>query len=663
MSHDFLEDLVLVLAVSVVSVYVLGKLKLPSLAGFLLTGAVVGPHGLRLIAGVQQVERIAEVGAVFLLFSVGVDFSLGRLARIRREVLLGGSLQVVLTGAAFAGLALVLGQPLNRALFFGCLASVSSTTIVMRLLTDRGELESPHGRVSVGISIFQDLCIVPMMLLVPVLSTGRRGNLLDILNASGVALGMIIIVLIAARRLVPWLLHQVVMTRSRELFLLTVLVFCLGTAYLTSRVGLSLALGAFLAGLIVSESEYSHQVLGDILPLRDAFNSLFFVSVGMLLDGSLMITRPVLVVLVVLAVLALKSTIAGAAVLLLGYPLRVALLAGFTLAQVGEFSFVLSRAGMEYDLFGGGSGEQLFLVASVVTMMLTPILTGIAPVVAGRLGARGATLAHGAPREPRWRDHVILAGYGLGGQSVARVLSDVGIPHVVMELNAKTVRRERTRGIPIVYGDATSPDMLHRVAVEHARVLVVVISDTPSALRITQLARRLNPGVHIIVRTRYVHEIEALIKDGADEVIPEEFESSIEVFTHVLQKYLVPRTEIARAVTETRRNAYEMLRSIPGSSPSALSLSQMLPGIEVGTERVMKDSKVARKTLRELELRSQFATTVIAIQRGDRLRPNPGPNELLEEQDLVLLIGTPEQLDQVAPLFRAPPVARAEPAG
>ncbi|HYE14884.1 MAG TPA: cation:proton antiporter, partial [Pyrinomonadaceae bacterium] len=534
MPHDLplLGDLLLILLASVPMAFAFHRLRLPTIVGFMITGVVIGPYGLRLIRDAHAIEALAEIGVVLLLFTIGLEFSLRRIVEMRRLVLAGGGMQVVITTLLVTAAAYLWGRPLSQALFFGFLFALSSTAIVLKSYIDRAEVDAPHGRAGVGILLFQDLSIVVMMLLVPVLG-GREGASASRLALTlGAALAAVAVIILAARKAVPSLLYQIVRLRSPDLFIIFVVLMSLGTAWLTSQFGLSLALGAFIAGMVLSESEYSHQIVADILPFRDVFNSIFFVSIGMLLSLSALWADLPTVLAWVAALVAGKAAVVLAVVRLLGYSLRVSTMAALGLAQVGEFSFILARAGLPQGLLTEAD-YQRFLAASILSMIATPFLIKAAP----RLGyavqnffSPGSVLepsvADFRPEEAGLRGHVVIVGYGLNGNNLARVLRKVGVPYVILELNAEAVREAGARGEQIVYGDATRREVLHYAGVERARILVIAISDPVATRHTASLVRQMNPDIHIIVRTRYMSELQDLRALGADDVIPEEFETS-----------------------------------------------------------------------------------------------------------------------------------------
>ncbi len=663
MTIPFLTDLVIILGLSLAVILLLQRARLPLVLVFLLTGIVAGPHGLGLIRAVHEVEVLAEVGVILLLFSIGIEFSLKSLVRIWRTVILGGALQVLLTGAVAFLLARTFGQTLREAVFMGMLVSLSSTAIVLRLLQERAEVDSPHGRSALGVLIFQDMAIVPMMLFTPILALGEGDVLGPLLGLVGKALVIVGLTLVAARWLCPWILFRVARTRNREVFLLATAAVGLTAAWLTSLAGLSLALGAFLAGLVISESEYSAQALGEILPFKELFLAFFFVSVGMLLDLSYVARELPAVLGTAALVMVLKAGVAASVVRLLGFSLRTALIAGLALSQIGEFSFILSRTGLEAGLLPGDH-EQLFLAVSVITMAAAPFVLVGAPVLAQRVErlplpswflAPGPEKVEGDIKEleGKLQDHLVIVGFGVNGRNLARAASVAGIPYVVLETNPETVRRERGRGERIFFGDASYPEVLHHAGVERARILVSAISDPGSTRRIVELGKRMNPGLFVVARTRYLQEVEPLSEAGADEVIPEEFETSVEILVRVLRRYLIPQVEIEEFVADVRSGGYEMFRKLapPGGGDPA-DLVSHLPDSEVGTVQVGERSFLVGRTLKDAALRAEYGITLLAVQRGGRTHTNPGAEFMFEAGDILIVFGGPRQVVDAAALAR-----------
>ena len=657
-----ITEIVIIIALSVAIVYLGHRLRLPAIVGFLLTGVLAGPHGLGLVSAVNEVEILAEIGVILLLFVIGIEFSLVRLLRIKRVAVGGGLIQVGLTILAGWFFARLVGLPGPSGWLVGFMLALSSTAIVLRLLQERGETGSPSGQIAVGVLIFQDLAVVPMVLVLPILA-GRAGGhpALDFLLVLGKAALVVGVIYLFARKLVPAVLFRVAATRSRELFLLTVLLFCSAIVFIAARLGLSLALGAFLAGLIISETEYSHEAFGSLQPFRDVFTSFFFVSIGMLLDVHILVDQALAVCGITAGLVFVKTVVAMVMVLLLGFPLRVAIISGLALAQIGEFSFLLAQTGLDDGLLSDGQ-YQIFLAAAILTMALTPALLALAPVSADRLllwrplavwekrrqEQMGATTAW-----PRYKDHLLIVGYGLNGRNLARAASTAGITYTAVELNPETVARERARGVPLYYGDATQESVLETLRVRDARVAVIAISDPEATVRAVAAIRRLNPVLHLIVRTRYVTEVEPLLKAGASEVIPEEFETSIEIFNRVLARYLVPREVARRIEEETRARAYEVLRSLASPGTALSDLRQILPDVEIDSLKVEAGCEVEGWTLGDLDLRRVHAVTLLAIRRGDEVLANPAAGDTIHAGDILVLMGRPERIYSVSSLFRA----------
>lgn len=659
MEVPLLNEVLVIFGLSIAVIFACHRLKVPTIVGFLLTGILAGPHGLGLVRAVHEVEVLAEIGVVLLLFTIGIEFSFKHLLRLRKAVLLGGAVQVGLTVAAIGLLSRLAGEDLGRSIFLGFLVSLSSTAIVLKLMQERAELDSPHGRTSFGILIFQDIVAVPMMLITPLLAGegGESGPPVLVLLAE--ALGIVGMVVISAKWIVPWTLYQVARTQSRELFLLSVLSICMAVAWLTSSLGLSVALGAFLAGLIISESEYSHQTLGSILPFRDVFTSFFFVSVGMLLDVRYLLQQPALILSVTLALLILKAVIAGLTTGLLGFPIRTMALAGLALSQVGEFSFILSMVGLKQGLLDQDI-YPLFLAVSVLTMAATPLVMVLAPGIAEVISSlpMPARLKSGlgSGEEEAFsglKDHLVIIGFGVNGRNLARAAKAVGIPYTVIEMNPETARLERSKGEPMIYGDAVQEPVLVHAGVRVARIVVVAINDPAATRRITKTVRSLAPAVHLIVRTRYLQEMRPLYDLGADEVIPEEFETSVEIFARVMKQYLIPIDEIERLILEVRSGGYEMFRSLAPNPSSICDLNKYLYGIEISTLRVGESSPAAGRSLAEMELRKRHGITVVAIRRGEETLVDPEANTKMKPNDILVVLGAPERLAAAVPLFRS----------
>jgi CPA2 family monovalent cation:H+ antiporter-2 len=471
------------------------------------------------------------------------------------------------------------------------------------------------------------------------------------------------LVLLAARYLVPHALFMVARTRSRELFLLSIVAICLLTAWITSLVGLSLGLGAFLAGLVISESEYGTAALGNMTPFRDIFMSFFFVSIGMLLDIRVVLAHPGIIGFLTVGIVFLKFGLILLIAILLGVSLRSALLTAFALAQVGEFSFVLSKFGLEHD-FLVGQRYQFFLAVAVITMALTPFLISFSPRLAEiilRLPfpdkvKRGlAPMANDdkKPAAEQFNNHIIIIGYGLNGRNLTKAAISANIPYVIIETNPETVRKEKKEGKNIVYGDATHVPVLEHAGIKDARVAVIAISDYVASRQITRQIKELNPYLHLIVRTRFVSEIDPLHELGADEVIPEEYETAVEIFIRVLHHYLVPQQDIDRFMTEVRADGYQMLRAQPRSLVSICDVSGCLTDSEMKVIQLEEDSPFADRTIAEIGMRKNYGVTILAVRRQDTMEPNPAADTKLQAGDVLILFGTSENMNKCMELCRS----------
>jgi CPA2 family monovalent cation:H+ antiporter-2 len=647
-----LRELIILLAVSLPITFLFHKAKLPALVGFLITGVLIGPYGTAVITEMEIVERLAEIGVVLLLFTVGLEFSIEDIMRSGRQLLLGGGMQVFLTFVAVAGIALPFGYPPTQALFFGFLASLSSTAIVLKMYSDRSELDTAHGRLSTGILLFQDMAVVPMMLLLPVLGQASAGDgitPLSVLLSLGKAVLGLAAVFFAARKIVPFLLHQVIRLRNREMFFLLVVLLCLGTAWITFSLGLSLALGAFLAGLIIAESEYSHHIVADILPFRDYFASIFFISIGMLLKTDYFLRHWPLLIGLTTALALLKTGLVTVTAAVLRYPVRTALLSGLALAQVGEFSFLLADQGARFSLIAGDT-FQAFINTSILTMIATPFIMQVSPWFADRIRLPRHD-SSGHANVCSLTGHTIIAGYGLNGRNLARTLRATRIPYTVLEVNADTIRKARDEGEPIIYGDITREDVLVRAGADCARVIVFAISDFSATRMAIRFVRSINPSIFILVRTRYSAEVDELLKLGADQVIAEEFETSIEIFSRVLHEYHVPGNIIANQINLVRFDGYKMLRGMSLDQEKIGRLAALFAAATVDNVQVQPESASIGKTLRELDLRRSTGATVIAIVRNGEAVTNPGPEFSLEVDDILVLLGAHKELDAAVDLL------------
>jgi CPA2 family monovalent cation:H+ antiporter-2 len=630
-----LRDLVVILAAAVAVVLVFRRIQLPAIAGFIVAGAALGPAGFGWVHDLEETRHLAEIGVVLLLFTVGLEFPLGELRRLGRVLTVGGGLQVGLTTVATAGLASAWGAGASKALFLGFLVALSSTAIVLKGLTERGEVDAPHGKLIVGMLLFQDLCVVPMILLTPALA-GQGGGAASIARVLVTAVLVVAAALTLARWVVPRALHYVAASRGRDLFVLAVALVGAAITWATSVAGFSLALGAFLAGMVLADSEYGHQALSDSLALRDLFASLFFVSIGMLLDLRAGLDEPLLVAGVFAGVLFGKAAIAAFAGLILRFPVRIALLAGFGVAQIGEFSFVLGRQGADLGLLSAGD-LRVFLTAGVITMFIAPLALRFGPGLAASAARRGsfgrldpATPAVAAVSDAQALPQVVILGYGVGGELLAEVLRESAVPFVALDLNAQRVRQARREGTPLYYGDVTSREILERAGVATAAQVVVVLNDPRATLDAVRVAREVGPRTVIIARARYVGETHALLAAGADEVVAQELEASFTIIERITREARLPRRG----------------RGTP------------LPaGLEVESAVVPADAWIAGRSLVDADLRRRTGVTLVAYSRDGDTAVHPSPDDVLQAGDVVSLVGSDGQLAAARALIASGPAA------
>jgi CPA2 family monovalent cation:H+ antiporter-2 len=642
-----LPELVAILSLAVVIIYLSSRIRVPAIVGLMLTGIAIGPYGMRLVTTLSAVEAISQFGVIALLFVTGLQFSLKQALRIKVTVLVGGPLQIGLTAVPLVAILSWLGLPMMESVLVSLMLANSSTAITLRLLQDRLELESAHGKAAVGISVFQDLLVIQMMLFLPFLAGKGEGNLPVLVLLKGLAI--VALVGVAAYWVVPRLLHLVARVRSREIFMMAVLALGLATAMIAERLSLSLALGAFLAGLVISESDYTQAALSFVQPFRDVFTSIFFVSIGMLLDARVLLADGLFLVAGALGLVVLKAVVAAAVLLLLGGSSRTVTLAGISLSQVGEASFVPAWAALGIGLLTMET-YQLFLALSILSMASTPVIYpwGESLVTAinrlplpvwmktGRSGRTSDKVV------PVFADHIVVVGFGVCGRDVVRAAELAEVRYVVIELNAETVSREKAQGRPIIFGDATQESVLDQACVREARVLVVVVPDTQAAVRIVQVAKSIHPTVMTVVRVRYVTETDMLLRAGTDHIVVEEVEAAVEIFSYALSRYLVPRHVIEKFATEAHAADYRMFGH--PSRAGAWFEDLRLSGVEIAALSVQAGSTAAGSTLAELELNRRLGVSAVAIRRGGDVRPNPGGGDRLEAGDEIYVLGTPEAI-------------------
>jgi CPA2 family monovalent cation:H+ antiporter-2 len=659
----YLTEVVALIVAGAVIAYISFRFRLVPIVGFLLAGVLIGPNAFGLVKDQQLVDATAEIGVILLLFTIGIEFSLEKLASIQKLIFGGGTLQVGLSVLATTALLAVFGIDLRVGIFTGFLVALSSTAIVLKLLGEKGETNSQNGQVGLGLLIFQDLAIVLMVMLVPTLA-GSGGSALEIFWALAKAGIIIALVLLIARRIMPRILEMVAKTCSPELFLLSVIAICFGTAYLTSLAGVSLSLGAFLAGLMVSESRFSQHALSETLPLQILFSATFFVSVGMLLDLNFLVQNLPTVLAVIAAVLIIKILTTAISVRSLGYKMPVAAASALMLAQIGEFSFVLERAGREVGLSPAGmgaAGSQTFIAATVVLMVLTPLLMRFGNSLSNKIAEKSEL--NNLPDESETQipshavdleDHVIVAGYGQAARGLVRVLSGSGIPYIITTLSPDGANEAESEGLPVVRGDPTRQFLLQLVGIDKAKMMVIADDNPSMAHRITSVARQLNPTMRIVVRTRYTAEVDHLAEAGADIVIAEELESIVQMFGEVLRDYLIPAEEIENYEELARRNGYSaLLKNLPEPEKSAFRCKTGEDCLDTRTVKIRPEMPLAEKTLDSLNLAENLGLNLKSVRRDGQFIENLAPDFVFRSGDELVLTGSTDAFAQNASLFRA----------
>ncbi len=642
------KELLFIVGFSIIVFFISHRLKLPAVGGFITTGVLIGPSGLGLISDPHRIDLLAEIGVMLLLFAVGIEFSIEKLKEMKKKFWLAGMLQVSITITLTFLFLSFLSLTFSEKIFYGSLISLSSTALVLKVFSDRREIDSPQGKISIGILLFQDLSVVPMIILLPVLAGRISLSFHVFFTRFLIGIAGVFLIVILARKAMPYFLYLIVRTKVREAFLFSTLFILIGISFISHSLGFSLAFGAFIAGMILSESEYSHQVYSDILPFKDLFNSLFFISIGLLFDLSFAWREKYLIAGLFMGIFLLKVIVITAVVKFTGFPWRISLLVSLSLFQIGEFSFLLSRMGAIYGLIPQNV-YQIFIGASILSFLATPFLIEYSPFflekVLGFSKIKPFSLRASNDGMENMKNHVIIAGFGLNGRNLARVLRSTGIKYVIIDIDAEVVK-SALKEEPIIFGDVWSSEILRKAGIEKAKLIVFAISDPSVTRKAVKLARHLNPSIHIIIRTKYLSEIDELYKIGADQVIPEEFETSIEIFVRVLQEYHVPRNLIDAQIKVIRAERYEMLRGVPKSARAFEKVSELLKAGTAETFFVSSESIACGKSLKDLDLRQRTGATIIAVVRGEKSITSPSSDFIIKEGDTLVLVASHADMDR-----------------
>ena len=663
----FFTEVALLIVSGALIAYIGYRLNLVPIVGFLLTGVVIGPFGLGVISEPDLVDATAQVGVILLLFTIGIEFSLDKLARIKNLVFGAGGLQVLLTSSIVLVIFLFFGIPWQIGLFTGFLVALSSTAIVLKLLGSRGETNTEPGQASLGILIFQDLAIIVMVLLVPMLA-GEAGSPMEIVYALGKAGLIIVVALFGARRIMPWILERVAKTCSQELFLLSLIAICFGMALLASLAGVSLELGAFLAGLIVSESRYSEHAFGEIMPLQILFAATFFVSVGMLLDLGFLFANLPIVLGIIVAVLALKLLTTFISVRILGYSISTSIAVGFILAQVGEFSFVLEKAGRDLDLYPAGmaeTGSKAFIAATVVLMVFTPLLSQFGIFLSKKFEkpkeATDTDLApdsthveasHLPDEHINLENHIVIAGYGYAARRFVEILHAASIPHVVITLSPQRAAEAEEAGILIVRGDPTRQNALQNARLGYAKLLLIPDDDSELAHRVSSVARTLNPTIRILARTRFHTAAKELIHAGADHILTDEYETIVQLFADTLRDYQVNPEEIEHCVGFVRSNRYEIIRDTSQNHKLA-PIGDMIRGsLDTRIITIREGAPIIGETFESMDFDSK-GLMVKTLHRNRSVVTSPPLHLEIKEGDMITFKGNAKAFASCAELFKS----------
>jgi CPA2 family monovalent cation:H+ antiporter-2 len=643
-----LEHILVLLIVSVVGVALFKRIKLPAVLAYLFVGMVVGPFGLGWIPENNGTRLLAEFGVVFLLFTIGLEFSLPYLMAMKKEMLGLGGAQVVLTTAVTAIVAWALGMSLEAAIVLGGILAMSSTAIVTKQLSEKMELISRHGRSSVGILLFQDIAVVPFLIVIPLLGAGSDNSILAELSWALLKGVFVVAVMLSIGH---WLLRPIFQRmasfHSAELFTLTALLFALAAAWSTHHFGLSLAFGAFLAGMMLGETEFKHQVEADIRPFRDVLLGLFFVTVGMLLDARVLLDILQWVILLSVAIILFKVLSITWLAALFGSPSGVALRTGIVMAQGGEFGLALLALALNAGLYAS-TESQIILASIIVTMAISPFLINNNGALAKRIFHASYTRNRNEiveQIETSGRgliDHVIICGYGRIGQNIGRLLDNEGFRYTALDLDPVIVREAREAGDPVNYGDSTRTEILEAAGLMQASVLVISYDDVHSALKIIEQVRLQRPDMPILVRTADDANLERLQQAGATEVIPETLEASLMLASHVLVLLQVPVTRILRHVQGVRKDRYRMLRGFfHGQESESIEQSEFRERMHSAT--LPEGAYAVGRKLIELGL-DDLNVVVTAIRRGGIRGPHPDPEMTLSAGDTLVLYALPEDL-------------------
>ena len=642
----FFHQLIIILGFSIPVIYIFNKIKLPSIIGFLITGIIIGPFGLKLIDDIGGIQLMADIGVAFLLFTIGIEIRLSRFLKNLSEILLTGGMQILCTFIVGLAIGLAMQLSIGQSVFIGFILVHSSSALILKILKDRDDESSPQGRISIGVILFQDIMVVPMMLMIPFLAAGSGPDALMILWKLLKSVLIIVVLLVAARYVIPFALERLVNMNMRDVLVIVSVVITMGIAWITESLGLSLAIGAFLAGLALSDTDFTHQIISDISPFRDVFLSVFFVSFGMILNLDFLAAHPGPILLASLTIILIKFAVMFSLIALMQYPLRTALLSGVLLSQIGEFSFVLASQGYRSQIISSDN-YQTFIGASVLTFIITPLLAALAYCLLDRKSTLHSDPPGTLPdQRVSLSNHVIICGMGLNGKNLARVLKNTAINYVIIDLNFQKIKKAKNGGdANTIWGDASNVEILRRAGVEKARVMVIAISDRFLTKSCLSNAKTLNPKLHVIVRTKYLADIEELLALGADDVIPEEFETSIQIFSRVLKMFHIPNSIVLAQGNIIRNQSYGILREVRYTPEAFDQIGQILAQGTIETYYVAPGNPTIGQSIRDINLKAETGAMIINIIRKNQTITNPPSDFVFEAEDQLILFGSHSAID------------------
>ncbi|MEA2462503.1 MAG: monovalent cation:H+ antiporter-2, family [Acidobacteriota bacterium] len=634
-------DVAVILLAAFPLLFIGRRFRVPEVLSYIVTGIVIGPHALGFIKDPERVDTIAELGVALILFFIGLHVPLARLRALGRTAFLSGPVQMGLTALGVALITVAIGRDFRAGMFYGLLVALGSTAVVLPILTTRDEVGAPFARKFLGVSLFQDLAVIPLMLLVPAFAIGGAGapGMREVMTRVVIAIVGVVVLIIVSRYVVPKLFSAIARL-GRETFTAASLVLIVATIAIADRLGISPALGAFAAGLVVGDTDYIHEIEGVLRPFRDFLSALFFSSIGMLLVPVFVIHHPLLIVSLCAGVIAWKVLAAYPAFRLSPALRRTSVRAAFAIAPIGEFSFLLAQAGERVGLLGP-AGEQTFVAVAVMTLAVSPLLVSAGSAIAQRIH-EDVSEDHLVEREPL-RGHIIIIGYGLNGQNVARVLVSTGLRHIVLEEDPLRIAAARTNGSRAIMADAADPHALEMAGIVEAVAVIVAISDPDGTRRIVRFCRTMNKDIRLIVRTRYIAEVERLRALGADEVIPEEFETSLEIVTRTLRVMGVPQNIVANQLRLLRDEGYRMLRDPAVRATDGRRLSAIFAAGMSQTYLILPDTFAEGRTIAELGLIEEGVGVAALLRDGKALSPLPVEDKL-QAGDTMLLVGAHEDL-------------------